>query len=379
MFRILFCFVEKISYCFGLFSKRSGGRLYKSCDKSEITFGFLTFSLVDYSKMEEAFTIYRPETTTGRLEGTYYIDSGNNWRPSLSYKYKIDDIRNQFTPAESYRHALATSGKQIRMIQRLEIRWNHNYPAFVRAAVKIQSLSRGSAARERFRIIKSQLMQDLRRRQIKVTSVTLFENGRYMEAIEEINRNLPVSVELLGIKMKSLYKVKDYSNCIQTSLEIIGKHLVYVLNFQNRFNNIKYCWHTRIDMDILNEQAYYMQACCYVCTGNDDAAYKTMKLGAIQFELPSRNTLTLCAYIATRISPPRFMEAVESLTSILKRNKQDFEAVSTNHIPVLNIIYYFVFVLSLQFWLTVDYIRAVGGACKLLLLHAGLGRRTQRS
>lgn len=80
-------------------------------------------------------------------------------------------------------------------------------------------------------------------------------------------------------------------------------------------------------MDGLSEDAYYIQACCQLCQGDDDAAYKTMKLGAIQLEMPARNTLKLCAYIATRISPPRFMEAVDSLSSILKKNPQDFEAV----------------------------------------------------
>ena len=45
------------------------------------------------------------------------------WKPSISYKHTLEDIKNQFTPAEHYRHQLATVGKKIRQIQRLEQRY----------------------------------------------------------------------------------------------------------------------------------------------------------------------------------------------------------------------------------------------------------------
>ena len=76
------------------------------------------------------------------------------------------------------------------------------------------------------------------------------------------------------------------------------------------------------------EEAYYLQASSHLCQGDNDAAYKVMKSAAIQLETPSRNTLKMCGYIAVRIAPPRFMEAIDSLGSILKRNPQDFEVVS---------------------------------------------------
>jgi hypothetical protein len=169
-----------------------------------------------------SFVIYRPERTTGRLEGKYFQGDQQYWRPSLSYKYKIDDIRNQFTPAENFRHALATSGKYIRMIQRLEIRWNRNYAAFVWAATKIQALYRGNVDRAKFAAIKQELYIELKRRQAKATASSFFWVQEYEAAIDEINRNLPASVELLAIKMKAQYRLSRFEECITTSQEIIG-------------------------------------------------------------------------------------------------------------------------------------------------------------
>jgi hypothetical protein len=47
----------------------------------------------------------------------------------------------------------------------------------------------------------------------------------------------------------------------------------------------------------------------------------------VQIEAPTRSTLCLCAYIATNIRPPRYMEAVDSLTAVIKNKPNDFEAV----------------------------------------------------
>lgn len=172
-----------------------------------------------------SFTIYRPEKPTGRLEGAYFQGDQKYWRPSLSYKHTIDDIRNQFTPAENFRHALATSGKYIRMIQRLEIRWNRNYNAFVHAATKIQSLYRGNVSRAHYELIKQELIVELKRRQAMTAASAFFVAGSYNDAIDEVNRNLPGTTQLLAIKMKAQYRLNLHDECIATSQEIIGKSL----------------------------------------------------------------------------------------------------------------------------------------------------------
>jgi hypothetical protein len=84
-------------------------------------------------------------------------------------------------------------------------------------------------------------------------------------------------------------------------------------------------------MDPLQEEAYYIQACCWVGLQDFDKAYATMKRAAIQIEAPTRNTLSICAYIAAKIHPPRYMEAVDSITAIVKNNAHDYEAVSTTY------------------------------------------------
>lgn len=180
--------------------------------------------------MLEDFYIYRPEKTTGRLEGTYYKGSQRHWRPSLSYKHNIDDIRNQFTPAENFRHELATSGKYIRMIQRLEIRWNRRFEEFTLAATKVQSLFRGNISRAYYETVKQDLLIELKRRQAKSIASDLFLQNDFLGSIDEINRNLPGTTELLCIKLKSLYQLERYQECASVSDEIIGNVWRCILN-----------------------------------------------------------------------------------------------------------------------------------------------------
>jgi len=85
-------------------------------------------------------------------------------------------------------------------------------------------------------------------------------------------------------------------------------------------------------MNELCEEAYYLQACCHLCQGNNNDAYSIMKQAAIQLDTPSRDTLKMCAYIAVRVEPPRFMEAIDSFTNILKHNPRDFDIVSVGPI-----------------------------------------------
>jgi hypothetical protein len=73
-------------------------------------------------RQRERFVIYRPPKPSNRLEDFLYKNYGA-WAPSTKYSYTMWDIRNQMTPAEAYRHKLATSGALIRMLQRLEWRW----------------------------------------------------------------------------------------------------------------------------------------------------------------------------------------------------------------------------------------------------------------
>lgn len=81
------------------------------------------------------------------------------------------------------------------------------------------------------------------------------------------------------------------------------------------------------DVDPLQEEPYYIQACSWLRLSNPDKAYHTMKGATIQIDAPSRDTLCLCAFIAVRIVPPRYMEGVDSLSAVLKNTPNDFDAV----------------------------------------------------
>jgi threonine synthase len=63
------------------------------------------------------FVIYRPPTSSGRLELSYSSNKKEEWRPSIKYSYKLDDIKSQLTPAENYRYQLTTYGKNIHAIE----------------------------------------------------------------------------------------------------------------------------------------------------------------------------------------------------------------------------------------------------------------------
>jgi hypothetical protein len=176
---------------------------------------------VDVLRQPALFKVYRPPQTTGRLEGTYRVDT-TSWRPSLSYEHGLEDIKTQFTPAEAFRHALATSGQHIRMIQRLEIRMNRHNTIWTRMVLRIQSLQRGNVDRTYYKMIKDQLEVDRRRRMALAASTALFLEGRFQDAVSEVNHNR-ASADLWTIKVKSFYCLCEYAACIEACLELIGE------------------------------------------------------------------------------------------------------------------------------------------------------------
>lgn len=129
------------------------------------------------------------------------------------------------------------------------------------------------------------------------------------------------------------------------------------------------------DMEPLLEEAYYIQACCWLRLGDIDRAYATLKRCTIQIETPSRDTLCLYACAATRLHPPRYMEGVDSLTSVLKTTPKDFEAVRVPSCTVINVLGWSQFGTVVG----VPVLSAAGGPCCVLLLPAGMGAGHQGS
>lgn len=146
----------------------------------------------------------------------------------MDYKHKLDDIEGQFTPAEYFRHRLATSGKEIRMIQKLELRWKRNFDLFTKSAIKVQAAYRGMVERRYFNSIKAQLQADLKLKRITVRAVEEFQNEQYATAIQVCHRSDQITVTLLEIEMKSHYRLKNYDFCIKTTNKLIGTQLATI-------------------------------------------------------------------------------------------------------------------------------------------------------
>lgn len=170
----------------------------------------------------QSFVVYRPPVTSGRLEPTYIAPNPSEWRPSVSYKHSLSDVKTQFTPSEFFRHRLKTAGKEIRAIQKLENRWNRNFIAFTKAAIKVQALFRGIQGRENFKVIKEDLRRDLAMRRSLGTAREAFLSDNFDLAIGACRSAEEQIEDLMIIQLKSEYRSKKYRDCIETAKKIVG-------------------------------------------------------------------------------------------------------------------------------------------------------------
>ncbi len=174
-------------------------------------------------EMDLDFEIYRPPKISNRLEPSLYQAKTDEWRPSVDYRFRLDDIEGQFTPAEYFRHRLATSGKEIRMIQKLELRWKRNFELFTKSAIKVQAAYRGMVERRYFNSIKAQLQADLKLKRITARAIEEFYSEQYATAIKVCHSSDQITVPLLEIELKSHYRLKNWDFCIKTSNKLIGE------------------------------------------------------------------------------------------------------------------------------------------------------------
>lgn len=196
------------------------------------------------------FVVYRPAVQTGRLDSKYN-PSSTAWKPSLSYKYTLSDVRNQFTPAENYRNRLVTSGPLIRQLQRLEWRWEKNLPEFIKAATRVQSLFRGIKNRQKFNLIKDTLKLHFAQREGKRKALHLYNDERFLDSIAVINQVPVTNDELQDLKMRAEYKLKQFNDCISTAKGLIGEGLRCILTTVELTILIKYRQSLKKEMKML--------------------------------------------------------------------------------------------------------------------------------
>lgn len=174
---------------------------------------------------EQSFVIHRPPVQSGRLDPQYIAPNSAEWRPSVSYKHSLQDIKTQLTPSEFFRHRLKTAGKEIRAIQRLETRWNRNFEIFTKAAIKVQALFRGFQGREHFKVIKEDLRIVLSKRRGYAAAKEAFLSQNFELAISVcLSAEYPTE-DLLLIQMKSQYRSGLYEDCIKSAEVIVGKRM----------------------------------------------------------------------------------------------------------------------------------------------------------
>ena len=145
------------------------------------------------------------------------------WKPSVSYKYSLRDITEQYTPAEAYRHQLATAGKELRELQRLEWRWRRDTPLWTKCATLVKAGFRGLKGRRYFNIVKEELKLKLIQRRCYATAIELYYNGQPEEALVTISEVPYMTRELYIIKFKILYIIQKYDECESSIRPYLGK------------------------------------------------------------------------------------------------------------------------------------------------------------
>jgi hypothetical protein len=178
------------------------------------------------------FEVYRPPLPAHKLLPKYATHRSDQWAPALSYKLSLSDVKNQLTPAEQYRHQLATSGKHIRLIQRLELRINRNVDAFTQAASVVQRAVRGMIVRREFNKIKDELKANLELRRTFQSAVEAYKRKDYPQTVEFCRRCKVRSEENWLMEIKSLYYLAHYREAISSTEALRGKiyliHSIYI-------------------------------------------------------------------------------------------------------------------------------------------------------
>lgn len=252
--------------------------------------------------MAQDFVIYRPPLPAHRLENKYAAERPEVWRPSHSYKQKISDIQLQLTPAETFRYRLATSGKQIRLIQRLELRLNRNVEGFTWAAIIVQALVRGVLGRRYFHRVRDDLKVSLDLRRNTQAAVEEFKAKNFMECIHFCRQCSTRNEAICLMELKAHYYLSAFEEAIQCSLEL--KHINQEL-----------------------EELYYIQACSWSQLGRYDEAVRVLDEAYVYIPRTSTRFLRLYGYISLQLTPPKFESAISCYSEVVKRDSKDLEAV----------------------------------------------------
>jgi tetratricopeptide (TPR) repeat protein len=262
---------------------------------------FLNLLLTQNLEMNNRhFEIYRPPKTSNRVEDFLFKKGG--WAPSQKYDYKLWDIANQFTPAEAYRHKMKTSGQHIRMLQRLEWRWQRAFEQWWKSALIVQAGYRGMVGRRYFHSIKDKLQRERKQRETYALTIQLFHEGDKEGCLEALGKCDVLTTELHIIKCKIMYQIKRFDACKKASRTLMQD-----------FPSI--------------EDGYYILCCCLARERKFPEVYDLMKEMMSSVDVPSVNAYKLHGMVCTKLAHPPMYECCYALNAQYETQPYDMEAL----------------------------------------------------
>lgn len=277
--------------------------------------------------LRKRFEVYRPPVSSGRLEGEHFRNQAV-WAPTVSYKLSLEDIREQLTPAEAYRHVLATSGKEIRILRRLEWKWERNYHQWTRAATIVQAGYRGMIDRQFVALIRDDLTTRKEQREALANAKALFVEDKKTEALHAIETLLEKGItkneEILILEAKINYIQNDFLKCEEIAKVCVGRFLrCIVISVIFRLM----CFYFNSAMNIRNQDGHYLIACAYAARENYLEAYMQLQLVIATVEEPNENVYKLKGFLCSKISPPNYVEGLETFDALVQQYPEDMNSV----------------------------------------------------
>lgn len=248
------------------------------------------------------FVAYRPKRHSGRLEGVYHTPGSDTWKPSIGYQHPVNTIRKQYTPAEAYRFKLASQGKNIRGLQRLEWRWEKAKPLWIKCATAVQAGYRGMVGRRYYNSLYEKLVVLKQQRELIAKIHKQFNNNDKDAALITIEEVAEKTTEFHVAKIKILYTQQKYDLC-----ELAARHL--------------------ISIDEYNEDAHYILASCLVQRGVLNEAYDALKIMMSTIDSPHADCYRLIGCVCMTMKPPRVREAVDAFDCLVQLHPEDMNAL----------------------------------------------------
>jgi len=176
----------------------------------------------------------------------------------------------QFTPAQAYKHRLQTTGKEVRMLQRLEWKWHRNFEKWTILATRVQSCYKGYKGRQYFKSVRENLILQHKRKDCKNFSTIHFRAGNKLEALKTLNTLSfeEKTSEIRMITLRALYCLRMFPECERECDRVL-----------------------RIDK--LNEDAHYIKVCSFVSRGMYQEAYTALRVLFSTFEEPNPESYRL--------------------------------------------------------------------------------------